>query len=276
MSSAAAIILSSESNISDRRNVLTKEFPKPYDAGSNDRLSLSNLTMPYSINNVTTTFNNRSFEYTWVDGTVHTVLYPPGSYTVADLNDFSKNYMSNLGHFLVDSLGSNVYYLSFVINPIYYTITATMKPVPTTLGDYTNPNSVPLNGKVPQFTILGTNSFGKLLGFVAGSYPATLAVGGIQDFNSQIPPIISPITSINIACSWVSDNRFDKRANILTSFVPTVPYGATISFSPVNLVALPVSQRQWTEISVEFLDQNYKALELVDISQIQVSLLLTS
>lgn len=269
----ASIILSSTQNTSQQPHVVTKRFPQAY-TSVKDRLALVSLTMPHSFFNVTDAFiNTGGCSYRWVDNVVYPVVYPAGSYTVEDLSLFLQNTMELNGHYLVTADGVKEFYLSFTTNPIYYAITLTCTPVPTSLQTYTNPNAVLLNGKVPQLIVSADNNWGNLIGFASGSYPPTLATVA-QQYNSTKPPIISPTTVINIACDWIFENRFDNNASVIGSFVPAQGFGETMSYTPTNLVFLPVTQNQWSEVSISFFDQNFAPLALVDRSQIQISLAL--
>ena len=278
-STQSAIIVSSTSNVApaSQPHVLRKVFPLPYNS-RNDRIALANLTMPYAFFNITTAFvNTGGCNYVWIDGVTYPVLYQPGSYEISDLSNYLQNQMALNGHYLVDDNGKNVYYLSFDANPNYYAVELQCSAVPTVLPTgWTNPHAVPLNGKVPQLMINGgSNTWGRLIGFLPGYYPATLSTVPSQ-FLSNSTPTISPTTVINISCDWVHDGRFDNNSSIIGSFVPTGVLGDTITYQPLNLIYLPVSQNQWAGITLSFLDQNFQPLGLVDTSQIQFTLLLES
>src|SRR5690606_10233585 len=123
--------------------------------------------------------------------------------------------MRQNGHYLLDESGSEVYFLEFNVNSIYYAVTLTSTPVPDTLPpDWTNPAGVPLNGLAPQLVIHSTGEWRKLLGFDPGSYPATQG-STRTEFNSQHAPIISPVTNVFVLCSFVNDGRFTIRGSVI-------------------------------------------------------------
>jgi len=277
MADTASIILSSATNSSTRPHTVAKRFAIPY-TSSRDKLALASLTMPYSIPNVSVTLRNTGgFQYRWVDGVVYDVVYPGGSYSVSDLQFFAENVMANNGHYLLKDGSVKQFFLEFRTNQIYYSVTLTVSAVPTVLAaNQTNPNSIPLNGKVPQVIIAPEpNTWGRLLGYEAGSYPPTLSTLP-QQYNGTLAPVISPIVAINVLCNWIFDDRFSDRPSVLASFVPTGQFGETIQYQPQNLVFLNIVSKQYYEIEVTFVDQDFQPIEFYDRNQIQISLLLQS
>lgn len=164
-----------------------------------------------------------------------------------------KNVMTINKHYLVKSDGTKLFFINLATNPVYYSITASLTPVPTTLGTYTNPENIPLNGKAPQLNIKSdsVSRWGRLVGFTEGSYPPTLTTA-FREFNSTTPPVLSPVTIVNVVCDWVFENRFDNNFSVIGSFVPESSFGSTLTYQPTNLIFTPVVQRQWAEISISF------------------------
>jgi len=270
-----AIVLNSKQNtLKDSMNKIGIRFPQPYTSSPGDKLSLVSLSMYYSWNNVSSFFNNLSCSYVWTNGTTYPVVFPEGNYTVNDLSGYIQLVMFNNGHYLLDSNGKPVYYLSFVVNPVYYTVTLTCSLVPAVLpSGYTNPNAVVLN-KVPQL-VTGTNSWAKLIGFAnSSSFPATLSNVPAQ-FNSTLIPEVSPVTEVNVICNWVNDSRFSQYPSVIDTFVPDVGSGQLISYKPPVVMSYPVSGATYTGIVVEFVDQEYRPLQIKDRNQMQVRLELT-
>ena len=269
-----AIVLNSKQNIlKDSMNKIGIKFPQPYQSNG-DTLSLVSLSMYDSWNNVSSQFDNLSCSYVWTNGTTYHVVFPEGKYAVNDLYGYLQMVMFNNGHYLLDGNGKPVYYLSFVVNPVYYTITLTCSLVPAVLpSGYTNPNAVVLN-KVPQL-VTGNNNSGKLIGFANGtSFPATLSNVPAQ-FNSTLIPEISPVTEINVICNWVNDNRFSQYPSVIDSFVSDVGSGQLINYKPPVVMRYPVNNGTYSGITIEFVDQEYRPLQIKDRNQMQVRLELT-
>ena len=266
-----AIVLNSKQNIlKDSVNKIGIRFPNPYQSDE-DKLSLVSLSMYYSWNNVSSHFDNLSCSYVWTNGVNYPVVFPEGNYSVNDLSGYLQMVMFNNGHYLLDGNGKPVYYLSFIVNPVYYTITLTCSLVPAILpSGYTNPNAVVLN-KVPQL-VTGTNNWAKLIGFVNNaSFPATLSNVPAQ-FNSTLIPEISPVTEVNVICDWVSDSRFSHFPSVIDTFVPDVGSGQLINYKPPVVMSYPVNSGTYSGITLEFVDQEYRPLQIKDRNQMQIRL----
>ena len=274
--SLTTIILSSFENTSTDKFRVAKRFPTPY-TSKHDEIGLQSVSLYNSWFNISPSFNNQTCSYIWTDGIKYDVTLPAGSYTLDNISEYLQFAMVQNKHYLLDQNKQNVYYLKLEINPVYYSVVLTVSPLPTVLPTGW---SYPLgatwtvgNGLVPRF-VLGSNNFYKLIGFPEnGTFPSTTQTT-IQQITSTTSPIISPITSINIACNWVNDNRFNTMPNIIGSFIPDAGTGELISKTPPFLSMYPVTQNQYTGIEITFLDQEFRPLMLNDTNQIQIELAL--
>lgn len=273
---SANILISSHQDVSTAPNTLEIRFPISYNS-VNDQIALQSLSMYYSWFNVSTYFNNRTFSYVWVDGSTNNVTVPEGFYTIDLLNQYLEFVFRANGHYLVNATGKNVYFLELVLNSVYYSTTLDCRAVPlvTLPTSWTNPASVPLNGKVPQI-VFDTSEFNLLLGYPQSvSYPPTLGTTEFR-YNSTQTPIISPVTAINVSCSWVSDGRFSNYPSVIGTFVPDAQFGSLLSFTPQTLLHYPVMAKNYTGITIAFYDQRFRPLQILDTNQISISLALES
>jgi len=232
--------------------------------------------MPYSWFNVTNTFGNAAgLSYVWTDEVTYHVPFVPGNYSVERITGFLQEKMKSNGHYLLDPDGDPVFYLHLNVNNIYYAVTVTSTPIPATLPiSWKNPAAVVLNGKAPQLIIHpAPNTFGALIGYRPGTYPAMQGTTATA-FNSQDAPVISPVTVVNVTCNWTYESRFNSHPSLLASFTPMTEFGTTLSYEPSVIVTLPVTQYQWSEIELGFFDQDFRPLALNDLQQIQISLIL--
>jgi hypothetical protein len=274
MVGTSSIILSPGDNLTVNPYApqLRKTFPSVYNS-QNDRIGLQSLSIYYSWLNVTQNFNNRTFGYVWTDGVTYPIFLVEGFYQTQDLNNILQQTMQQNGHYLLDASMAYVYYLSFVVNVTYYGVTLTSTATPTSLPTgYTNPSNMALNGKAPQL-VINPDNFGKLIGFPPGTYPAIQSSTTTQ-VESPAVPQPSPITCVNVLCDFVNDTRFTSRASCIATFVPQVAFGHLISFNPPILSLYDVSPRQYSGVSITFVDQNYIPLQIVDTTQVQVNLIL--
>jgi len=278
--SATSLILSPGDGLTTSINTpqLRKVFPSTYVSKGNDRIGLLSLDMYYSWFNLTQVFNNLTASYIWNDGVSYPIAYDPGFYLVFNLNQYlQNNVMYGFGHYLLDDKQLPVYFIKMEINPIYYSVSLTVTPLPTVLPPgWSNPNNVLLNGKPPQL-VVSNNNWGNLIGFSAGAYPATQAVTATPTIiNSTFSPVVSPITNINVLCSWVNDTRFTSKPSAIGSFVPNTTFGSLINYQPTILSLYDVIPKLYTGIEISFVDQEFRPLVINDLSQIQVNLTLVS
>ena len=268
------IVLKDESLTIDQRTAtFNKAFPSDH-YSQNEQIALRHMSLYYSWDNVTNAFGNTTgLSYRWVDGAVYDVTFPEGYYEVANMAEYLHFVMRENGHYLLDANGGEVYYLDFVVNPVYYRVTLTSTPVPSALPqDWSNPGGIPLNGLAPQL-IVGPTNWGKLVGFAEGSYPATQGSVRVQ-LNGSAAPAIEPVTSIHLLCDWVNDNRFSVNPSIIASFSPTVPFGTLISWSPPTLDFYDVTPRNYGGIQLRLVDQDYRPLMIKDYSAVQFTIML--
>lgn len=269
-----SIILSQGDGLTTSKTLpqLHKRFPNIYKSVK-DRIGVTEVNMNYSWFNLTQAFNNLATSYVWTDGVTYPVIFPPGFYQFTDLNSYVQQVMFQNGHYLVDENGLFIFYLSFQANPVYYTVTLTSTPIPTTLpSGWTNPSHVVLNGKAPQLIVSSSNNWGVLLGFTSGFYPASLSTVPTS-FNSSLTPTISPITTVNVLCDFVNDSRFSTRPSCIASFSPDVTFGSFLSYRPTILSMYDVVPKNYDGISISFVDQLFRPLTILDYD-IQVNLVL--
>ena len=272
------LIINSADNINNNgsSNTITIKLPSAYNSKSNDQIALANLNIYYSWFNLTTAFNNTYCSYTWTDGVNYAVNFPPGFYQVSDLSAYIQLVMKTNGHYLVDSNGNIVYYLSLVVNPVYYSVTLTCSAIPngSLPTGYTNPASVTLNGKVPLL-VTSTNNFGKLIGYANSTFfPATLSTVPAQ-FNSTLTPQVSPVTNVYVTCNWINNSSFSKYTNVIQNFTSTgTTFGSLISFYPTYILFYDIATKSYQDISISFYDQNFTPLQLNDTNQITASFII--
>jgi hypothetical protein len=250
-------------------------FPYAYPSSGEEKLALQSLALYLSWFNVTANFNNTTgLSYIWSDGVTYPVVFPPGFYTLAQLNQYLQFVMTQNGHYLTNSAGVQVFYLSFVTNQIYYTVTLTATPVPTSLpAGWTAPVGFvyPATTVTPQM-VVGETNWGLLIGYSAGSYPPVPSAT-VMNYNSSFTPQATPITQVMVLCDWSNDSRFSYNPSVIASFVPTVAFGEMISFSPPVLTWYAVARRVYNGMKISLVDQNYRPLSLNDTSQSTFTLL---
>jgi hypothetical protein len=274
--SRISITTGSQLQFSPQRTSFEYTFPQPY-SSTNEQIALESLSIYYSWNNLTTTFNNlQGASYVWPgDGQTYNVVFPEGIYTGSDINGYIQFTMKGHGHYLLDSTSSEVYYLNFTVNPILYGYTLTLTPVPTSLPvGYSNPGGMtfPVSTATPQLVVSPSTNWYKLLGYRPATYPPTPS-DIPMNYNSTLIPIKSPITHVNVLCDWVNDSRFTMNSSCISSFIPNVQSGALISFSPPPAF-YNIDPKVYTSITVRLTDQSGNPLVIKDYERVIFNLII--
>jgi hypothetical protein len=281
------LILNS-SNIVDGTNnsILQYEF-----AGGNinlkkgQKVALANLQMYYSTFNITQANNNNSFSYKWVDGIVYPVNIPNGFYDINALNNYLHFTMVQNTHYMVTAAGDNVYFITMGINPTLYAVEVNCFGISVALAAanaWVLPAGatwvLPNNFIVPEL-IVGTNNFGLVIGFAAGTYPNATILGvppaqvqnpaytTDQQFTSTIVPQVTPLSSFILTCSLINNN-YAVPNNLIYSFAPQGTIGEQFTIAPNQYVFIDCLPAQYSRFIVSFIDQNFRPVAIQDPNMI--------
>jgi hypothetical protein len=240
-----------------------------------DIIAIQSISMYFSAFNITSTYNNNSFSYIWIDGTTNVVNIPDSFLQVSDINAYFQSQMVANKHYLTTSTGSYVYLLELVINQSRYAVQLNSFLISTaiaTANSWTIASGatwvLPTNSILPYLVVPATNNFGKLIGFSAGQYPAgaitgsppaqvqTPAYASSQSILSTTAPQITPYSSFLVYCSLVN-NRAVIPSQLIYSFTPTdSTFGALQTFQPqAELGWNKIVDGQYTSFLIEFRDQ---------------------
>lgn len=258
-------------------NVLAANFGVPlYFQGY--EMSIINAFLYYSWPNISANLNNNTLSYKDPSGTSFNVIFPDGIYEISDIQGYLELQMKQNGHYLLNNTGTEVYFIQLVANPVYYCVTLTCTPVPSSLpSGWTNPAGLDLSGKTFQFIIpdpvnpnAGPNgtdpinsSMSKVLGFQSGAYPATSQTT-IYMINGQYAPQISMVNNIAITSSLVNDPTQPNYASVVTQFPPTGSSGSEINYTPQLLIWKPIADGLYNNIICTFTNENLIPLNILD------------
>jgi hypothetical protein len=159
-----------------------------------------------------------------------------------------------------------VYYLEIEQNATYYSIQLNAFAFPTALpAGYTNPNSLtfPATASTPQFVILN-NDFTNVIGFTPQTFPPSIEATTQSALSDYVPQVDS-VQSVIIGCSLIN-NRYSNPSNLLYPFTASNSdgFGSLISVSPNDTLYLDVSSGLYRSFQINFLDQNYRKLQIRD------------
>ena len=197
-------------------------------------ICVSNITIPYSWYNISSTYNNKQFQFTWRVGTnttTYTITLPDGFYLISDINQYLETYCQLNGFYLINDVGNYVYYIQLLENTNYYKIQLLTYAVPTSLPpNWSQPANFagyPSVATAPSFIVLN-NNFTNLIGFTAGTYGGGSADSSVMSSNT---PQGSVVNSVVVRCSLVSNNC-GFPSDILDSISINAQIGSNMNYDP--------------------------------------------
>lgn len=251
------------------------DFPQGGYVFKDDFIAVQELAMYFSAFNITTKYNNYKFSYIWIDGTQVDITLPDSFLQVQGLNEYMQYIMIQNKHYLIDSAGNFVYLLEMVVNQAQYAVQINNYVVSVALATtnaWTLPAGatwvLPTNLILPYFIVPANTSFGDLIGYAPGQYPAG-TITGVPPAQVQAPaftsaqselstkaPQITPYSSFLVYCSLVN-NRAVIPNQLIFSFTPQdTTFGALQSYKPnAELGWNKVEDGAYTQFSIEFRDQ---------------------
>jgi hypothetical protein len=248
--------------------------------------------MYYSWTNINASpLANNTFTYqTRIAGVLQpatTVTIPDGIYEVSQLNQFLQFTFINAGFYLINSLGQNVYYAEFVVNPTLYAVEVNcfgISVAVATANAWVLPAAptwvLPNNFIVPELNVPASpQQFGLVIGFAAGSYPNATIAGvppaqvqtpaytTTQTFVSSVAPQVTPLSSFILTCSLINNN-YAVPNNLIYSFAPVGTIGQQFTIAPNQYVFIDVLPAQYNRFNIQFIDQNFRPVSIQDPNMI--------
>jgi len=267
-----------------------------------DQLALSSVSMYNSVFNITSTLQNNSYTYYWIDGSSNTVTMPNGFYDVDSLNDFLHQTMLVNKHYLVEvATGNFVWFLTLQVNVSVYKIEITCFPMTNSVYDtaaYTLPSGATWaiqDATITPYIFIPATNIQSTLGFPTGFYfsgtggasltePVITGVSPDKVQNSaktaitvlQSPnvPQITSLTSYLITCSLINNN-YSIPNTLLSAFPPSAAFAEQFVFSPNQMSFIDCQPGSYGSFVVTLLDQNLRQITIQD-SQIVILLVIRS
>lgn len=277
------LILNTTNIIPDgQNNKFVYRFPNSVQFKDNS-IAFAQATMYYSWFNITSTLQNNTFSYNWIDGagvpTTYTIVVPDGLYEIATLNQLLQFTFINNGHYLVNGSGENVYYAEFIVNPSRYAVQINTFLFPTALpAGWTNPAGVafPPQSFNPIITLPAT--INDILGYVAGfatnqnlnnayvpptsQYVSKLANGTLSYISTKAPNV-QPNSSLLFSISNI-DNAYAQPTSIIYTLVPNVGVGEIINEKPSNFIWNKLIPGTYNELRLTILGTNLQPITIND------------
>jgi hypothetical protein len=234
-------------------------------------VALGSVSIYYSWQAITSRRGNNTFRLIFPTSSTtqaFTITIPDGTYTAKDLNNYLQFWSIQNNLYLIDNIsGENYYFINVAENPAAYAIQITLQPVQNRAG-YTAAAgfpTMPTTAFTPQLQIIdsGENSFGQIVGFNAGTYPAAQQTTQFS-INSNIVPQIDPVASVVIGLSNLY-NPLANNSQVLYTFTSAgVGFGGLINSSLGQGISYTPMQGSSNELVLSFYDQNMLPLQIID------------
>jgi hypothetical protein len=242
------------------------------------QISLNTINLYFSWFNISAALGNNRFSYKWFDGsgqlnTVYDVLIKDGYYSVNNLNEYLQSILVSRGHYLQQvSSGNYIYFFEFVTNAVYYAIELNvyaMRTASSAGADYVRGSTdwaYPAAFTTPQVILNSTNKFNQLIGFANGVYPENTDSNN-HVFTSSIAPVLEPISTVLLLCSFATQGGFSNPDNIIYSFTTGgSSFGDMIEKTPVVNNSVSIRDGVYSNFTIELVDQNYQRIDIKDPS----------
>lgn len=266
MSSASFPIIINQSNTINS-NTYTYNFGSNVEM-TDMEVALGDLSMYYSWQSINGYYNNNKFSLIFPSGagtTTYNLTIPDGTYTAADLNNFLRYWFISQNLYITNNTSNDItVYAEFRENAPRYSLDLVVYPLPTsTPAGFTNAGITwPTTTKTPQF-VINNAGFGSIIGFDLGTYPA-VAGTTLTTSTSNKTPQVSPVQSVIVLLDAAYNPYSTDSAVIHTFSSKGVQYGSLIQSSPNELSWVPMQQGSRQSITLRFVDQTFKPLNIID------------
>jgi len=270
MSSTFTLVLNSNNVVANSNNT---QFRYNFLNGSfrvedGSQLCISSVVVPYSWFNISQSYGNNTFTFTFPDSTSlttsYTVTIPDGFYSTADVNNYLQQFCIANGLYLINPSGQYVYYMVFVLSTNSYANQVLFLNVPTALptASWSTPvgwNGFPASTFCPTLTIsatTGISNFGVFMGLSAGTYGGTATSNSIL---SNIVPVGTLVNAVTIRSNIVNNN-VAMPSDIITSIPINATFGSNINFQPSFEEFVNIKAGVYNNLTVTFTDQNFNTI----------------
>lgn len=196
-------------------------------------VALSRLSVYNSFQNISAALGNNTFSYTNTLATARLVTIPDGTYTVADLNDYIHQVITNNG----DGPVSGVYGLNFYANTTQYRVSIEI---------------------FQSFSVLFGSALAATLGIVPGVYAASFT-------GTLVPDLNNGVNNLQVKTNVVSQSFLRTTGqSVIYSFVPKAQPAELIDERINPLIWLPVQNSRYGTIDVSLVDQNGRPITIID------------
>jgi hypothetical protein len=217
-----------------------------------------------------TTYTGKTYSNS--GGSYNTLTIPDGNYTISQLNTAFQTYMISKNQYLTQtSTGNKLFFINLIYDTTNYLSYFSLSPIPTSSSipaGYTAPANFPFattTSYTPTITIpfFSQYGIGRLIGFLAGTYPTTLNNTTTQTIYGTLIPN-NPVTSIVIRCNLIS-NSVSNQTDILDVIpIANTSFGDDIIYQPSFEKWIALKNGVYDGFFIYIQDQNFKDIPALD------------
>lgn len=268
-----SILINSSNIVANTYNsTFEYNFPNGGVVFKDDLVAVQQVSIYNSVFNITSSNNNNTLSYQWVNGTTYSFTLPDSYLDCAGINAYLQSIMYANTHYLTDADGNIVYLLELVVNQARYAFQINSYLISTTIATantWTIASGaswvLPTNSILPALIVPATN-MATLIGFTAGSYPTTTITGtppaqtqspaytASYSALSTVAPQIIPTPTYLGVCNLVQNKLAIPSQLIYSLTIEGVSFGSLY----VNQISDPVfndiSDGQYTSLRFSFVD----------------------
>jgi hypothetical protein len=285
MSDSFILSINNANSVVTSNNKFVYQFKIPFCADTSYEICLASGYLYNSLFNVNTSvFNNASYSIIMPTASGNVTLAIAMSNGFYDVNSGLNSYLQSIciqhGYYLIDQNGNNVFYVQLNTNIVFYAVTFTSTPIPTTLptgwsfptgGWGGSASNLPATTSTPQL-VVSSNNFGTLIGYAAGTYPASMQTT-LYNTNGTLTPELSPQYVFNLNINMINTTMYSSNPNSIYQFTFNTAFGNQQVLSPYQYQWFNLAQNCYNTVVVTLTDQINNPLLLND-SNSQVSFLI--
>lgn len=226
------------------------------------KISLFSFSIPYSIPNISSIYNNNSFQIKY-NNITYDFTIDEGYYDMNSLNNYFKYVQKNtlaLPYNVIN--GIDTFFFEVVENQTYYSTQLILSKV--TLTGVAGHNTAVYNNNT--FQVKFNSNLSTLLGFKKDTFypPSIQSVNySILSKDENLIPNFTPVFSLNFNCNLI-ENEFSNNSQTIFTYVPlSIQYGALFYFQ-INPPLFFLSTQKTDKLIIEILDQNNNKVKFLD------------
>ena len=226
------------------------------------KVSLFSVSIPYSIPNISSVYNNNTFQIKY-NSITYDFTINEGFYDINTLNNYFKYIQKNtltLPYNIINNI--DVFFFEIIENATYYSTQLSLTK--TVLSGISGHNTAVYNNKT--FQVKFNSNLSEFLGFKKDVfYPLNEQ---IVDFmvlskDENLVPNLTPVFSLNFNVNLIT-NEFSNNSNTIYTYVPLdITFGSLFSFI-VNPPLFFNSTQQTDRIIITITDQDNRSIKFLD------------